>query len=76
MPNQSPRAEARSLYAMARRNGDTEGIRELISVPPKIEAVLRAYGKSDGREKRRMEGALEFRKLVLKEFEQLVSSIA
>lgn len=49
MPNQSPRAEARALFAMARRNGDIECVRALIIVPPRIEAVLRAYGEADGR---------------------------
>lgn len=69
----APVIEARILFTLIGRNGNTvEKIRELIAVPPEIEAVLRAYtvrypedGASVGR-------ALEFRRRVGEEFERLV----
>jgi hypothetical protein len=42
--NVAARVEAKALLALAGKNGDTiESVRELISVPPEIEVLLRTY---------------------------------
>jgi hypothetical protein len=58
---------------MIRKNSDTvESLRKLISVPPEIEARLRAYAGVTPVAGREIEMSLRFRKRVLVEFEQLI----
>lgn len=65
--------EARLLFTMIGRNGDTvEKIRELIAVPPRIESVLRAYAAHSPAEGPSIEGVLRYRRKVAKEFEALL----
>lgn len=62
---QSVEAEALMLYAMLGRNGDTpETIRELIAVPPRIEAALRTYAEKHRADHQGIEQVLEFRRRV------------
>jgi hypothetical protein len=70
-----PKAEANDLYRMV-RNGkfSITSIRNLIAVPPPIEATLRAYARQHPEEGRRVEQVLRFRKNVAREFETLVES--
>src|ERR1700680_2465575 len=50
------RAEVRALLVAVGKNGDTvESLRELISVPPEVEALLRAYGRAHPAEAREIE---------------------
>jgi hypothetical protein len=57
---------------MVRKKSDTiESLRELISVPPEIEARLRAYARLNPIAGREIEASLRFRKRVLEEFEAL-----
>ena len=70
----SPRQEARALFAMIGRNGDTvESIRELIAVPPRIEHLLRLYLRQHPEDSDGVERALEFRRRVSEEFELLTA---
>jgi hypothetical protein len=67
------RIEARALLATVGKNGDTiETLRELISVPPDIEALLRAFARTHPAEGGEIEIGLRFRKRVLEEFEALL----
>ena len=66
-----PEVEARALLALVGRNGDTvDTIRELISVPPRIETPLRTYGQ--GHSEENVLQILTFRKRVAEEFARLV----
>ena len=68
----SPRQEARALFAMIGRNGDTvESIRKLIAVPPEIERLLRLYLHQHPEDTRGIMRVLEFRQRVSEEFELL-----
>lgn len=61
------------LYAMLSRNGDTvQTIRELIAVPPKVEAALWLYASRHPEDRAGIEGALSYRRAVGEEFEWLV----
>jgi len=70
----SPKAEALALYALLGKNGDTvETICAVISVPPKIEAALRAYARKHAEEREGIERILRFRKRVAEEFWRLIT---
>jgi len=69
----TPKEEARNLYAMMARSGDTiESIRDLIAVPPETEALLSLYAKHHPEDARGIEKVLSFRKRVWEEFDRLV----
>ncbi len=70
-----PKAEAKDLFRLA-SDGDCSitSIRELIAVPPSIEATLRAYARQCPEEGSRVERVLRFRESVAEEFEELVKS--
>lgn len=70
----APREEALSLFALVGRNGDTvESIRELIAVPPHIEAALLLYAERNPEEAFGIERGLQFRRRVAEEFERLAA---
>lgn len=67
-------SEARHLFALISRNGETvESIRELIAVPPDVENALRLYAREHSEDAAGVERALRFRGRVGEEFERLVS---
>ena len=69
------RIEAKALLVTVGKKGTTiESLRELISVPPEVEALLLAYARTHSAEGREIEIGLRFRKRVLEEFERLVLS--
>jgi hypothetical protein len=71
----APREEALCLFAMVGRNGDTvESVRELIAVPPRIEAALLLYAERNPEDALGIERVLQFRRRVAEEFERLVMS--
>lgn len=70
---QSAIAEARGLYRLLSTGSTVEQIRMLISVPPKIEAVLLAYAEADVRDAYWILAPLRFRREVLSEFERPVA---
>jgi hypothetical protein len=68
----TPEEEARALFAMIGRNGDTiESIRELIAVPPGIERALRLYLHQHPEDAEGVERVLEFRQKVSEEFDRV-----
>jgi hypothetical protein len=68
------RVEAKALFVMVGKNGDTvESLRELISVPPEIETLLRTYAQFHPVESREIEMGLRFRERVLEEFERMAT---
>lgn len=70
---QSARGEARSLYRLIGKDGNTvAGIRELIAVPPNLENILREFARRDPAEAHWIATSLRFRKLVARHFERLV----
>jgi hypothetical protein len=70
----SPREEARALFVMVGRNGDTvDSIRELITVPPGIERTLCLYLLRHPEDSDGVMRVLEFRSRVAEEFEQLAT---
>ena len=69
----APRDEARSLFVLIRRNAaSVESIRDLIAVPPEIEAALCLYARHHPEDARGIEKVLSFRKRVREEFDRLV----
>jgi hypothetical protein len=71
------RDEARGLFVLIRRNSaSVESIRELIAVPPEIEAVLLLYAKQHQEDARGIEKVLAFRKRVREEFDRLLREAA
>jgi hypothetical protein len=69
----APRDEARGLFGLVRRNAaSVESVRDLIAVPPEIEAVLCLYAKRHPEDARGIEQVLRFRKRVQEEFDRLV----
>jgi hypothetical protein len=69
----APRDEARGLFVLIRGNAaSVESIRDLIAVPPEIEAVLCLYAKHHPEDARGIEKVLGFRKRVREEFDRLV----
>ena len=71
----TPREEARSLFAMIGRNGDTvESIRELIAVPPNIEDALLLYAARHPEDAPGIKRVIEFRRQVAEKFEQWVKT--
>jgi len=69
--------EARALFEMIGRNGDSvESIRELFSVPPKIEVWLLEQTRHSPRGRRGIEKVLRFRRRVLEEFERLITDVS
>jgi len=70
----SPREEARILFAMVGRNGETvESLRELIEIPPEIEEALLLYARKYPEDAFGIERVLRFRKQVAEEFQRLTS---
>jgi hypothetical protein len=70
-----PKAEAIYLFRMVMiGNCSITSIRELIAVPPPIEATLRAYARQYPEEGSRVERVLTFREKVARESEALVES--
>ena len=68
----APREEALSLFALIGRNGDTvEPVRELIAVPPRMEAALLLYAERNPEDALGIERVLEFRRRVAEEFDRL-----
>lgn len=66
-------AEAKVLYGLVLRGTEgVEEIRELISVPPKTERILRMYMRQSQDDAWWIERAIKFRADVLREFERLV----
>ena len=74
-PNRSPaRVEAEALYHMVQAGRDTvDNVRELIAVPPKLEAYVRDLSFPNAGEQKKLLASLRFRKQVSKEFESLVT---
>lgn len=74
-PSRSPaRVEAEALYHMVQSGRDTiDNVRELIAVPPKLEAYVRDFSFPNSGEQKRLLASLKFRKQVSKEFESLVT---
>lgn len=73
----NPLDEARDLYKMTVYGSCTvESIRELISVPPEIEAALMAYADLYPKDGDRIRCVLRFRKKVGVEFERLLQANA
>lgn len=73
----NPLDEARDLYKMTVYGSCTvESIRELISVPPEIEAALMAYADHYPKDGDRIRCVLRFRKKVGVEFERLLQANA
>ncbi len=71
----SPTAEARVLFGLVGRNGDTvETIRELITVPEETEAALQAFVRAYPEEQGNIERVLRFRREVQAEFERLTGN--
>jgi hypothetical protein len=71
----SPREEARILFEMMRRSGGTvESFRELIAIPPEIEAGLTRYAYAHPEDAFGIERVVKFRKRVAEEFERLACS--
>jgi len=71
----NPLDEARDLYKMTVYGSCTvESIRELISVPPEIEAALMAYVDHYPKDGDRIRCVLRFRKKVGVEFERLLQA--
>jgi hypothetical protein len=69
----NPLDEARDLYRMVRYGSCTVGsIRDLISVPPEIEASLLAYADRYPKDGQRIHCVLQFRRKVSTEFERLL----
>src|SRR6266404_3063122 len=72
----APRDEARGLFVLIRDNVDSiESVRDLIAVPPKIEALLSLYAKHHPEDAEGIEKVLGFRKRVREEFDRLVSGL-
>ena len=70
----NPLDEARDLHRMAVYGSCTvESIRELISVPPEIEATLLAYADHYPKDGNRIRCVLQFRRKVGMEFERLLN---
>ena len=73
----APREEAISLFALIGRNGDTvESVRELIAVPPCVEATLLGYAERNPEDCFGIERVLQFRRRVAEEFERLLADPA
>ena len=74
-PSRSPaRVEAEALYHMVQAGRDTvDNVRELIAVPPKLEAYVRDLSFPNAGEQKKLLASLRFRKQVSKEFESLVT---
>jgi len=69
----APRDEARGLFVLIRGEAAAiESVRDLIAVPPEIEAVLCLYAKHHPEDARGIERVLRFRKRVREEFDRLV----
>ena len=69
----NPLDEARDLHRMVLHGSCTiESIRDLISVPPEIEAALLAYANRYPKDGQRIHCVLRFRQQVAEEFERLV----
>jgi hypothetical protein len=70
---QAPRDEARGLFVLVRGNAaSTESIRDLIAVPPEIEAALCLYASQHAKDAQGIEKVLSFRKRVREEFDRLI----
>jgi hypothetical protein len=70
---QAPRDEARGLFVLIRSNvASIESVRDLIAVPPEIEAALRRYASHHPEDAQGIEKVLNFRKRVREEFDRLV----
>jgi len=69
-----PEYEARGLFALLGHNGNTpDAIRQLIEVPPQVEASLRAFIRLHPAEGFEIEHMLSFRQKVAQEFEHLLA---
>lgn len=69
----NPLDEARDLHRMVLHGSCTvESLRDLISVPPEIEAALLAYADRYPKDGERIHCALQFRQRVAEEFERLL----
>jgi hypothetical protein len=70
--NARPTDEARSLFKLVGRNGDTvESVRELIAVPPETERNLRSFICQHPEDALGVERVLQYRRRVAQEFERL-----
>lgn len=69
---QSAFDEAKLLYRMIGEETSAKEIRELIAVPPRAEAVLRAFVRVNPEDGEWIEATLKFRSDVLDEFDRLV----
>ena len=66
--------EARNLFALVGRSDITvESTRELITVPPDIQRILRLYLRRHPEDAPGIEKVLRFRKRVREEFDRLMS---
>lgn len=75
VPFPKPRADARLLFKLVGRNGDTvESICELLAVPQEVEAELWADAQAYPKERKGIEKILRFRQRVAEEFEKLVTA--
>jgi hypothetical protein len=69
----APRDEARGLFVLVRGNAaSVESVRDLIAVPPEIEATLRLYARHHPEDARGIEKVLSFRTRVREEFDRIV----
>lgn len=65
--------EARQIFGLLGKNGDTvESLRKLIAVPPRAEALLRAFARERPENQHGIEQMLAYRRRVGEEFERLV----
>ena len=69
---QSAFDEAKLLYWMIGEETTVEDIRELIAVPARVEAALRAFVRANPGDGEWIEATLKFRSDVLEEFDRLV----
>jgi hypothetical protein len=69
----NPLDEARDLHRMVIFGSSTiDAMRDLISVPPKIEGALLAYADRYPKDGQRIQCVLQFRRRVAEEFERLL----
>lgn len=74
-PNRSPaRVEAEALYRLVQTGKNSvNDIRNLITVPPRLEQEARNLASANAAERKRLLAGLEFRKRVRAEFENLLA---
>lgn len=73
LPRVSVEKEVQELFRLVRLGTETpESVRELIEVPSEIEEVLRFYAQENPEDADGIEGMIQFRRQVLREFKRLI----